>query len=570
MLKVLRNRFLQDKIDKTASYLAGDRGHIGALLIIIVFGLYGLNDLFHPGLYSAHDIWHQVARLYHYFEATKAGLFPPNWVAPIAEGTGYPLFYFSYHLPWLIALPFLLVGVSIPTAIKLVFLVAYLTSGLGMYLFVHQVTRNKMAALGAAVAYLWVPYQFFAALVAGAIGTSLCLALLPFLFLGLWLIIEKQATSGILLTAVSAAGLMLSHLIGTVMIAPFTLVFVIILTVGKSKFFNRIIVLIAAAAILALLLSAFYWLPMYELLPDTKGGASGVFASIYQNYFVNLSQLVYSPWGYGPITSSAKNGEISFQVGIIQWIAVTVLLYLQIINKNLKQRGLAFAVIATFGLSFISMLDISQPLWELVKKYLTLDFPFRLLIISAFFGSLAVGLVIAEMKHKYARLAFFVFAVMTAWYTNRNHIRVNMYLNFDTESIVRAEKSTNTYAEYLPKSANAQIMDDESSLVIPEGYLASEPKLDYKGLFFEIDVPTEDEIMIRQFDYPGQTVYINGEIIDHQKTKDGQIVFAVQPGYYQIAVTHQSTISVKIGRFLSLIGVGILLVSVIKHAGKKI
>ena len=113
-------------------------------------------------------------------------------------------------------------------------------------------------------------------------------------------------------------------------------------------------------------------------------------------------------------------------------------------------------------------------------------------------------------------------------------------------------------------------MDDESSLVIPEGYLASEPKLDYKELFFEIDVPTEDEIMIRQFDYPGQTVYINGEIIDHQKTKDGQIVFAVQPGYYQIAVTHQSTISVKIGRFLSLIGVGILLVSVIKHAGKKI
>lgn len=40
--------------------------HLTGLLTILLFSLIGMEALFHPGLFTAHDIWHQVVRLYYY------------------------------------------------------------------------------------------------------------------------------------------------------------------------------------------------------------------------------------------------------------------------------------------------------------------------------------------------------------------------------------------------------------------------------------------------------------------------------------------------------------------------
>jgi len=45
------------------------RRNILPLIFITGVGLVGVKALFHPGLFSAFDIWHQVARLYHYQQA---------------------------------------------------------------------------------------------------------------------------------------------------------------------------------------------------------------------------------------------------------------------------------------------------------------------------------------------------------------------------------------------------------------------------------------------------------------------------------------------------------------------
>lgn len=91
------------------------------LLIILTFALIGMKALFHPGLFTAHDIWHQVARIYYYFQAVSDGQIPPYWISTLASGLGYPLFFFSYHLPWIISLPFLKVGFDIPSSLKILF-----------------------------------------------------------------------------------------------------------------------------------------------------------------------------------------------------------------------------------------------------------------------------------------------------------------------------------------------------------------------------------------------------------------------------------------------------------------
>jgi hypothetical protein len=91
------------------------------IILILLFGVMGISALFHPGLYTAHDIWHQVARYYHYSQALREGNIFPMWVSQLAFGYGYPLFIFSYHFPWMVGTPLLWLGLDHFTGLKILY-----------------------------------------------------------------------------------------------------------------------------------------------------------------------------------------------------------------------------------------------------------------------------------------------------------------------------------------------------------------------------------------------------------------------------------------------------------------
>ncbi|KKS45471.1 MAG: hypothetical protein UV09_C0037G0003 [Candidatus Gottesmanbacteria bacterium GW2011_GWA2_42_18] len=73
------------------------------LLFILVASAFTLKDLYKPGFYTSHDGPHQIVRFYYYDQLLREGQFPPRWVGGLNYGFGYPLFIFSYHLPWVLA-----------------------------------------------------------------------------------------------------------------------------------------------------------------------------------------------------------------------------------------------------------------------------------------------------------------------------------------------------------------------------------------------------------------------------------------------------------------------------------
>src|SRR5690348_9257713 len=97
-----------------------------SLTTITAFAILGMLALLHPGLFTAHDIYHQVVRIYYYYRSIIDGQIPPLWIMPLANGYGYPLFIFSYNLPWIIVLPFLLIGVSLYSSLKISFFLGFL------------------------------------------------------------------------------------------------------------------------------------------------------------------------------------------------------------------------------------------------------------------------------------------------------------------------------------------------------------------------------------------------------------------------------------------------------------
>ncbi len=231
--------------------------HWFPLLILLVFSIYGLRPLFQEGLYTAHDIWHQVARLYHYGNAVKDGQIPPRWISQLAVNQGYPLFIFSYHFPWIIGTPIMLLGLSVQSTIKVLFCIFYIFSAVSMYALIFILTKDRISSTVGATVYIWVPYQFLTMYVSAAIGTSALFAIVPVLLIGIWYISKNNHGTGILLVAFSASFALLSHLITTVLLFPFLLFMALMLIVYNKKKLQPVVLSFLTAGLLAVSLTSF-------------------------------------------------------------------------------------------------------------------------------------------------------------------------------------------------------------------------------------------------------------------------------------------------------------------------
>src|SRR3989344_5245373 len=121
------------------------------ILFIILASVYALNDLFIPGFYTSHDGPHQIVRAFYYHDLIKQGQFPPRYVFGLNYGFGYPLFIFSYHMPWLIAEIFNQFKLTIIDSVKMTFLAGFIFSGIFMYFYQKMLFGRTAAFVGALI-----------------------------------------------------------------------------------------------------------------------------------------------------------------------------------------------------------------------------------------------------------------------------------------------------------------------------------------------------------------------------------------------------------------------------------
>ncbi len=555
-------------------------------LVITVMGLLGTLPLFHDGLYTAHDIWHQMARAHHYFEVAKAGQFPPYWVSSLAQGYGYPLFFFSYHAPWLIGLP-LSYLFSTEVVIKLLFGVSFLLSGFSMYFLGYVIFRQKLPALLSSVLYMWAPFHFLTLYVSAAIGTAFVFSFLPLVFIGL--ILSKQPgkqTTSIACLSVGCAGIILSHLITFVMFLPFFILGLIYVLIDKTREVSlaKIFMTLVLGGVLSLGISSFYLVPAGYYNKLTVISTQAGFEDVYKGSFVNFSQLIYSPWGFGPIISSAKDGEISLQLGLGQWLVVLMSILVLGLGKVLKSKipqtnpltNLLMFCLCSLGLSLFLMTDGSRLLWDLVSKNITIDYPFRLLTIGIFFSSLIGGWLLYAMKSLLTQVSLigrkfrsiglgvtFISIVIVILYTNRNYVRVNLYTNEPESLYVAAETTTNTFHEYLPKNAKRELINKAHQPIVAsttnEAHVLSQDSFQ-NSLQVIVESPTGTTLTFRQFDFPGLSVFLNDrKLLKHTTDESGLIRVEVPSGKNTLVVEFVKTPLIQLSLFVTAVSLVVLI-----------
>src|SRR3989344_3858062 len=509
-------------------------------VIIFLFSTTGLLALFHPGLFTAHDIWHNVARLYHYHHAVLDGQFPPYWVSSMAEGFGYPLFFFSYHLPWLVGQPFLFAGLSVPVVTKILLFLPHLLSGFTFYLGAYPPPHTRPASLLGSLLYLWAPHRFLITLVSAATGVTWTFVFIPLYFAGLYLLLTSPSRLAKFLLSFGLGGLLLSHL-------PTALTLVIpsiILAIPNFKKIKNIIFHV----LIALLISAFYLLPSlyYARLTLASAYKEGGFAAIYQTGFINFRQLVYSKWGYGPFKSTAKDGEVPYQLGFAQWAAVILLAA----SALYKPNKLKLTTLISFIICLFLMLDYSKPAWKILEKFISFDYPTRFLVPATFLSALSATLI-------YQKNVLFLLIIPLAIFANRNHLRVNEYTNIPLKTYIDSEQTTNSHNEYFPASASPALLDDPAPLL--------DPPLAYTDFFqnsrslsFSVSSDSEPPVSLRQVAWPGQHLYLDGREIPAVSDQLGRLSLTLPAGTHTISTRFLPTALIKLSWILTLLGVILL------------
>lgn len=528
------------------------------LILLLVFTILGAKALIHPGLFTAHDIWHQVARFYYYSQAFMEGIFPPYWVSTLAGGLGYPLFFFSYHLPWILGLPFLKMGLDIPTTLKILFFLSFLLSGLFMYLFANIFLRNRLAALLSAVIYLWAPYHFLTIFVGASMGIAFVFTFLPLLLLGINLARETKNVS-IPVIALGLAGIILSHLEHLLFLSPIILSFAIwgfVETKNKILFLQNMFF----GLTLGLMLSAFYLIPAIYYNQFTKIRQETGFSELYKRNFVNFSQLIYSKWGYGPIVNNAKNGEMSLQLGIAQWLSmlgITTLLFARKLKKDYK-KFVIFGIVG-FLISIFLMLDFSLPVWQIIEKVINLDYPFRELLSLTFIGSIFSGIFLINFGKK-LQYIFFALFIMIALYTNRNHIKVNLYTEIPLKTYIESEITTNSFNEYLPILADSKLLNKPTDFAEGENLEISNVKQTTNSLSLTLSTPIKTQVSLKQFSFPGQTLYLDHHATTYETDRNGRISFQLPAGLHEISVKYEERNLIKTAKKITFLGILILVI----------
>lgn len=554
------------------------------LLFVAAVAVVSLLPLFHTGFFPMHDNT-QVERVFEMHKSLNDGMFPVRWVSDLGYGYGYPLFNFYGPLAYYGGGLFVFIFSDSLIATKLMISLAMVGSGISMYLLARALW-GKLGGVLSAVLYLLAPYHAVDLYVRGDIGELWAYAFIPLTCYGLYqlykniqenlqFMAQNSLWKWILVGSVGFGGIILSHNLSAFMLLPFLLAFLLILIVCSERKL-RTTYYILLTILLALAITAFYWLPVFaemkytNVLSQVGGGAD------FHKHFVCVSQLWQSQWGFGGSASGCTDG-ISFMIGKMHiLLSVAALGLLPFLRKREK---LVVSIVCLVGLlmSVVFMLPLSLPLWESIPQMAFLQYPWRYLLLASFFSSILGGLVGSFLyeKQKVVGVAAGVILLSGLLFTNTKYFQPQQYLSVTSQSYTSSFAlqwiTSKTSDEYMPKSFLKPTRPEE----IPQSLVTSSPqgkvlkeigKTQEKELHIVLSNPQDVNIHLAYF--PGWQAFDNNISIPLRPTNHGMVV-SLPAGDHILRLLYVGTMVENVSNFISLTSVCIAILGIIWILRKK-
>ncbi|MCB0078204.1 MAG: hypothetical protein KDD73_12390 [Anaerolineales bacterium] len=357
--------------------------------------------LSHGGWWDSHDGVFHLYRLLSLREAWAQGNLYPRSFPDFAFGYGYPVQNFYGPLTYYVALA---INALLPpiAAMRATFALSYPLAALAIWWAARDLWRqddgtpNERAGLLSAVAYSYLPYHMADVQLRGALAESWAFVWWPLILWAIW-------RARLWPLALSSAALILSHNLSALLILPVALVVALVALWQQRKRAGRLVGSWLGAALLALMLSAFYWLPVllesgYVMLSRDVGGR-GVLGQLHP---WRAWVATIDPYRYWAITDPAD-----VAIHPLSWPQLALMAAALAALPALWLRGRRMLLIALWlllALTLFLLTSEATALWErILIPFGMIQFPWRWLGPAALLTALLVGGVAAARWRGWGR-----------------------------------------------------------------------------------------------------------------------------------------------------------------------
>lgn len=390
------------KLKKPQKYVV-----LGVLLITVFGSIVFFSDF----LLQGHDLKFHLYRIMNLAQSLRQGQIPQRLQAEMLNGYGYaaPLFYGELFL--LFPALLLLLGVSVQMAYQMYAVAITLLTCFIAYWCFNKMTGDWKKSLFGAALYTLSAYRIINVILRSSVGEYTAIAFFPLVLYGFYRVYtapdrEKIPLGGYLPIALGLTGILQSHSLSCE-ITAFFIGAAVLVYIKKTIQPQRFLAL-AKAALLTLLLNAWYLIPFIQSILTTKLSLSNANAETNAPYLMQIFAVF--PDVLGGSFGRGTQQELPMMIGPALAAALIIWFFWRIRQSGSSKKdsdfgaasafflwGAAALVLATNFIPWNNLESISPLLYKLAMM---IQFPMRYLGFAGCFLVFGAVLLAGQMERQ--------------------------------------------------------------------------------------------------------------------------------------------------------------------------
>ena len=477
-----------------------------------------------------------------------------RWVPELLFGYGYPLFNFYPPLFYFLGMLITKLGAGIIVAVNISLFLTIFLSGLAMYIFASEIWGQE-GGLISAIAYLFAPYHIVDLYLRVAAAELAAFVFLPLIFWSFYKLQQTGQKQYIIFSALSSAGLLLTHNCTSVIVFPWVPLYILLLNwFYPSQGKLRSLLQSLGAMILGIGLAAIFWLPAFvekkfvhtELL--VQGNED------FHHNFLYFKDLMAPLWRDGLPYFDGPN--LFCRLGPLHYLLILVVgigfKKIAAQKEGLKLQIMFFTALFLAGI--FCTLPYSKPIWEHIQVIQYLQFPSRFLTVVVMAGSILSGgiVLLVESRQQFIVTLMVVVAILGAnfYYCHPRELRnIDLTLVQNDPEYFLNNLCLQDGGEYIPiwvkdglQKMPGQVPKQKLESFNSRDVILASNKISPLKYHFRVQAQQLGMFCFNNFYFPGWRVKVDGNEVPILKENPfGLMVFPCPPGIHEVEIYFGTT-----------------------------
>ncbi len=563
---------------KLLNKIKDNKEYLCILLISIIVCIPLMNK--NINIYKDDGIQH-VCRLIGTYQTIKSGEMLPMIMSNLCNNFGYSWNIFYSPLTAYAPLIFKIFNFTFTNCLKIFMFAVTLLSGITMYTFMMNVTKNKNVSLLSSILYVLAPYRITDMYIRIAVAELASFVFIPIIFDGLYSVLKEEKLSFKLIWG--TVGLILTHTVITMYMAIICLLY-LVFNIKKLKSI-KVIRILVISLVCILLITSFYWV---GLLQHHNATSYEVFVPGRMEVG---NKLEYYKTEFYQLFHTNKDQTMIYAIGLVTVLGLVLTpIAWKNVEKDYKRTYVLFLI---FGIILTIMTLTFFPFEKLPSIFKMIQFTFRLYEFTAFFFAFVAGINYGIIIKNFKIFDVIVLAVISTLLLIPYKSKLEYELSTNEDRLIEGVRVTENTGrvhagmasmEYLPSKAfkvlNTYIANRKDEPIITNGeaeilnYSKNRTNLEFELANMKSKQEADNQnnkteagltIELPYIYYLGYRVYANGSEIEYTESDNGFVQIKINPALYEqnvkINMKYTGTNEMIVASVISIVSAMIIVIS---------